>query len=155
MQTEEQTAGLKITFNIGEIQTVKFAIDNSMKQDSFSKSRLQFQIGAGVRFEPAKRNVVIDTIVDIFCDQDKARRICESVTRVVFYIENFDELFKVEGQQLKASDLVMKNLVSMSVSTTRGMLAAKTEGSILSGVYLPPVDVTNFKTLPPQGASAG
>ncbi len=148
-QVTEQPAALKINLNIREIQTLKFSIDNSMKQDSFDKSKLQFGIGVGVRFDPPKHEVSIDTMVDIFCDEQRTSKISESITRVKFGIENFDEVFTVKENQISAPDAVMNTLVSMAVSSTRGMLAAKTEGSILSGVYLPPVDPSSFRPMAP------
>ncbi len=151
VQPTEQPVALKISFNIREIQTLKFSIDNLMKQDSFDKSKLQFGIGVGVRFDPPRREVIVDTAVDIFCDEQRTRKISESITRVTFAIENFDEVFKVKENQISAPDAVMKTLVSMAVSSTRGILAAKTEGSILNGVYLPPVDPSSFRPMPPGG----
>ena len=43
-------------------------------------------------------------------------------------------------------DQFIQTLLSISLSTTRGILAAKTEGTNLKNVYLPVLNPTQFKS---------
>lgn len=150
----ETETKVNVLFRVSQIQTLKFSIDNSLKPESIDKDKLQFDVGIGIFFEPSNKTVNIDTMVNIFLDDQRAQKVCEAVVRTAFDIKNFEEVFTLEGESIKGPDMVVKNLIAMSVSSARGMLAAKTEGSILAGVYLPPIDISALPPFPsPEKAS--
>ena len=61
-----------------------------------------------------------------------------------FHIVNFDEVLIWEDENIKVPDPVMQHLIALTLSTTRGVLFDKLQGSFLSKIILPIFDVTKL-----------
>ena len=55
----------------------------------------------------------------------------------IFYVENLEELISQKKKEIKVDANLGNAIASISYSTTRGLLIARLQGTVLDGFYLP------------------
>ncbi|MDP3830182.1 MAG: hypothetical protein Q8Q47_02855 [Ignavibacteriaceae bacterium] len=136
---------INISFRIKNISTLEFSIRNIQLDQTFDKDQFPIQISLGTQIDPLNKFISVDTFVNIFADPENKNKICGLTTRVVYEVENLQSTVVVEGNNIKIPESFMTTLISIALSTTRGILTAKTEGTLLHDVFMPIVNPTSFK----------
>ncbi len=135
-----------INFGIKEIKTIRFSFNDIPDSDSIKTHDVQFQILPASFFNYEENIVGFDIILTAYIKVKQNKSVCELITRVSFIVNNLKEIVPEENKNTpKLPDQFIQTLLSISLSTTRGILFAKTEGSNLNKYYLPILNPANFK----------
>lgn len=146
----EQERKLNIDFGIKEISTLKFSLNNIPGGIDITKENIQFQIMPRSFINYENNIIGFEIAVNIFLEKNGRDNICELITRSSFEVSNLKEFVPLEKKDTPDLPMnFMQTLLSISLSTTRGILIAKTEGSILNGICLPILNPTSFKPVSP------
>lgn len=144
MSTEEKIeVGIKIT----AIKTLKFLINNTDEASKTDRSNFQFNISLATYISMEKKTIGFDVILDLFIDKEMKNHVAEFISRIDYSIINFENVVIKKEKEIVIADSVMMTLISIALSTARGMFASKIEGSALEGVYLPILNPSNFKPI--------
>jgi len=147
---QEQEKKININFGIKEISTLKFSLNNVPGVADITKGDVQFQIVPRSFINYEYSIVGFEIAVNISFEKNGRNNICELITRSSFEVNNLQEFVPPEKKDNPDLPMnFMQTLLSISLSTTRGILAAKTEGSILSGICMPILNPTSFKPASP------
>ncbi len=141
---------INITFKISSIKTLKFFIDNIDEIRQIDRKSFHFNITLGTLINPQTKLIGFDVIQVVYLDKELTRKVGELNSRIEFEIINFEEVVQHNEKikEIKVPDQVMTTLISISLSTARGIFASKVEGSALEGVYMPIVNPSTFKKPP-------
>ena len=132
-----------VTFGIENIQTLKFSYEDIPEIHALQKETVQFNVGMITNFDVENKKLAIDTLVDLLDTQTNIT-FCEIKTRIIFHIINFEDVFKAESGKITFSNDIMANFFVIAISTTRGNLFAKTEGSPIREIFLPIINPRDF-----------
>lgn len=145
MQHNTMSKKTSIQFLIEKITTLEFSIKN-LPDSKFSESyEYIFEVNPASAVDIPARTIDFITHIGIYSDTTKTKNICELITSVKYGIKNLDQFIDEKDENLlHLPDQFMQTLLSISLSTSRGILAAKTEGTILNNVYLPVLNPTQF-----------
>jgi len=135
---------IDITFTLSKIEILKFSYENILDVNNYSKDNIQLQVNIGTFFNIPDKLLGVDTNIDLFTDVSKSIKICELKTRIQFLILNFNDIFTVEEDKLHYPIEILPNFLGLALSTTRGILFTKLEGTLLHDVYLPIVNPSIF-----------
>lgn len=133
----------KFSLKIKDIKTVKFSIDNTVNLNN--NTDFNFNINSMLIVDKENKLVGFDIHITITPKINENDIFAEIKTRNLFEVLNFDEIIKEKNDGLEIPDQIIETLNSISISTTRGILTAKTEGTILQNVFLPLVNPKAFK----------
>jgi hypothetical protein len=140
-----------ISFGIKEIKTLKFNLSNLPEVSNISKDKFKFEVFPATFIGYEESIIGFDVIIHIFIEEPSRKDICELIVRIIYDVINLHEIVPAES---KASPQIpegfMHTLLSISLSTSRGVLFAKTEGSVLNGVSLPILNPLGFKLVKPN-----
>ena len=137
---------INIQFYIKDISTLEFSIKNLQLNLTELKENLIFKVTPSFSLDVVSKVVDINTLIGIYFDKKKQNRICELLTSIKFGVKNIDSFIdKKDDNLVNLPDQFIQTLISISLSTSRGILAAKTEGTILNGIYLPVLNPSKFK----------
>jgi len=138
---------IDITFRIASIKTLKFLIENIDEAIKIDKATFEFNISVAMFADPIKKIIGFKNVIEVFTDKSKMVKAGELVAQIIYEIINFDEVILHDESKklINIPDTFMTTLMSIALSTTRGVFAAKTEGSLLDGVYIPVLDPKVFK----------
>ena len=137
---------INIQFYIKDISTLEFSVKNLQLNLTELKENLIFKVTPSFSLDVVSKVVDINTLIGIYFDKKKQNRICELLTSIKFGVKNIDSFIdKKDDNLVNLPDQFIQTLISISLSTSRGILAAKTEGTILNGIYLPVLNPSKFK----------
>ena len=138
---------IDITFRISSIKTLKFTIDNTEEARNTDRKSFHFNIALGTAINTKNKVIGFEVIQDVYLDKELTKKVSELISRIEFEIINFEEVVKHDEKlkEIKIPDQVKTTLISISLSTSRGIFASKVEGSVLEGVYMPIVNPAAFK----------
>jgi hypothetical protein len=136
---------IQLSFAIQGIQIFNFSLDTSPKHQALGPDhRYTFEINAGALIDVSLKLIGIDFIVKVFTSVEKDDKVCELSLRMGYHIFNFDEIITFEDSSPIIPEFAMEHFIALTVSTTRGILFEKLQGSFLSQIILPLVDVTSL-----------
>lgn len=143
----KESKKIDVTFRISSIKTLKLLLDNTDEASKTDRNDFQFNISLTTFLDPVNKIIGFNVIQDIFIDKELTKKVCELITRIEFNVENFKEIVTHNDKikEFRIPDQFMMTLISISLSTSRGIFAAKVEGSALEGVYMPVVNPAQFK----------
>jgi|ERR1035437_9959313 hypothetical protein len=134
-----------ITFRIKEISTLEFSIKNIPEGISLDADNFKFDVIPQLFIE-AKKNIGFNIAINVLMGKDNPVLICTLLTRIAYEIINFEEFINPQdSNSIMIPDQFVQTLLSISLSTSRGILAAKTEGTILKNIYMPVMSPAGFK----------
>jgi hypothetical protein len=141
---------IDVSLRISSIKTHKFSIDNTDEIRKTDRKSFHFNIAIGTFFNPKNKIIGFDVIQDLYLDKELTKKVSELISRIEFEIINFEDVVKHNEKlkKIKVPDQIMITLISISLSTARGIFASKVEGSALEGVYMPIVNPKNFMKFP-------
>ncbi|MEM3091529.1 MAG: hypothetical protein QXD05_00125 [Candidatus Pacearchaeota archaeon] len=131
----------KIGFRLKKISLIKFFIENKLDSSSIDEKEIKFDIKIGLSIDDKNSIINVDTYVELSKDNYK---LCELITRISYEIKELEKLQKSDDKEINLPDIFVTTLISISISTTRGILSEKTKGTFLEGAYLPIVDPKKF-----------
>lgn len=108
--------------------------------------RKSFQIG----FNYSTGILTITVIIDFICrpENPEPLKLFGVAVQSDFKLMGFEEILKKnEKGQVDIPDDLLITLLSVSYSTTRGILADQTSGTDYANYFLPLVNISDFKTM--------
>ena len=135
-----------INFGIKEIKTIRFTLNNVPESETIKNEDVHFQILPASFVNYEEKIIGFDIILTVYIQKKVKNIVCELITRVSFIVNNLHDVIPEEDKNAsKLPDHFMQTLLSISLSTTRGILFSKTEGSVLNRFYLPILNPAGFK----------
>lgn len=137
---------VNVEFGIEGIQILQFSLDNSSGHQSLETNYpYTFQINSGVLFDSANKLIAIDFNIIIYTSKEKKDKVCELTVRVSFNVVNYDQVVVEKDNSVTIPDSFIHHIIAVTLSTSRGILFEKLQGSFLSNMVLPLFDVTQFQ----------
>jgi hypothetical protein len=134
---------LKAQLRIKGVELLKTQIN--LPSPEFSPKEFQFNIDLETRFDPVQKIAIIVTSSEVKADS-KPELLAVVSSACIFGIDNFDEVFKIVSEdKIDAPDEIMYILISISISTMRGVMFEQFRGTYLHGAVLPIIDPKQFK----------
>ena len=132
MEKENKTA-----YSLTQITTEQFAI----MEDAFTeKAHVELQTKLRFAFDPDRKYIVVFAMFN-FKQNNIAFIIIESGCHFAIQPDSWNKFLNANGTILTVPQSFMSHLASITVGTTRGILHAKTEGTIMSRFLIPPVNL--------------
>jgi hypothetical protein len=142
---------INFTFRIKQIATLEFSIKNIPEGISINPDIFKFGINPQLFIESDEKVIGFNTIINVIAEEASPNLICTLATRISFEIINFqDFVIPEDPNSLNLPDTFIQTLLSISLSTSRGILTAKTEGTVLKDVYMPVLNPAGFKPKPSE-----
>lgn len=139
---------MQFTFALKQIQIFNFSLDNSPKHQILPPDHLYtFEINSRVLIDDKQEIIGIDLISKIFTSAKKDEKVCELSLRISFSIKDFDKIIFKNDNVFEIPIPVSQHLIALTVSTARGILYEKVQGSFLSNVVMPIINVTKLKKI--------
>lgn len=136
METKNQ-----VGFVLRKITTEQFAIIES----SIDKSNEDFEVSNSARFGVQLEHKVVSSIVKVeFSQNNVPVVILEIACYFEILDENWNNFYDSESQQVKIPKSVASHFVVLAIGTLRGVLHAKMENTLLHGLIMPTVNVTQM-----------
>jgi len=137
---EAPRSDVSITMSLQEIKLHRFEVLQKPPVDEIEQSKLTFEFSINVRVEPDTRQVIISSIIKIYHDVTKTVYLGLIETSGSFEIVNFSEI--ADNNAIPTQALAL--LTGVLISTSRGVLLMKAEGTIIEGALLPITDSWAF-----------
>ncbi|MDR3597216.1 hypothetical protein [Clostridium sp.] len=133
------------TFRIKEILTLEFSIKNIPEDISTDPDSFKFEVLPQLFIE-SNKFIGFNTTINVLMGKDNPLLICSLLTRISYEIINFEDFIDPQNSNsITIPDQFVHTLLSITLSTSRGILAAKTEGTILRNIYMPVMNPAGFK----------
>lgn len=134
---------LQVQLKMKGVELVKSQINQPAA--NFSAKEFQFTLNIETKLDPLQQLAFIIVSVDIMAD-GKPDILATISSACIFGIDNFEEVFKkISEDKYDTSDNVMFMLISISISTLRGIMHEQLRGTYLHMAFLPIVDPKQFK----------
>lgn len=131
---------VSITITLQEIKLHRFEVLEKLPVKKIDKNRLTFEFSLNIKVEPESRQVIISNVITIYHDITKTVYLGLIETSGAFEISNFSEV--AQNNVLPTQALAL--LTGVVISTSRGILLMKAEGTIIDGALLPITDSWAF-----------
>lgn len=127
---------MQISFGLHSFKILDFDLNEDVTDYDEENSGYSFQF----RFEANKKDSTVSLLLKITAQEgEQADKIIARIeTRTTFHISKIEKV--MDGESLNLPDNLGITLLSISLSTTRGAFAAKTEGHLLENYLIPLVN---------------
>lgn len=132
------------TFRIFDIKLNSFQESKPDFDIPKNYKNFTFEVSVSSRINLEMSLIDIIVTVKIFIDKEKKNPIASIDTSSIFEVINLNEVMIKENQVIKIPEILVLTLIGISISTTRGMLIAKTSGSILQNAFIPVLNPSDF-----------
>lgn len=136
---------IEVGIKIIAIKTLKFLINNTEEALKTDRSNFQFNIALATYISIQKQVIGFKVIIDLYTDKEMKNKVAELIVAIEYNISNFEKVVIKKEKEITVAEFVMPTLISIAISTARGIFASKIEGSALEGVYLPIINPNNFR----------
>lgn len=137
---------VNIQFFIKEISTIEFSVKNSPNLKIKENNDAVFEVSPSTAIDTKSSTINFIIQIGIYSDNTKKESLCRLVSSIKYGIKNMEVLIdENDNNRIRIPNQFMQTLLSLSLSTSRGILAVKTEGTNLMNTYLPVLNPTNFK----------
>ena len=141
--SENISKNIDLRFKLKNIEILKTQINTA--QPEFKANEFQFTIHLETKIEPADKLILIGVNADIKAD-NKPELLGSFGAACSFEIENFAEIFfKTSENAYNIPNDVIVTLISLSISTLRGIMFDQLRGTYLHNAFLPILDPKEFK----------
>ena len=131
---------LDIRFKIKSYRIVKFNFNTSINEViEIEKENLKYNFKSGFSIRRELNQIGVLLGVDINLDRGQPINIFNSEFEYIFEIDDISK-FKHDDKSMTIPDQFMITLVSISFSTTRGIILGKSAGTILDKIIMPLID---------------
>jgi hypothetical protein len=131
-------------FRILSINLIDFQCRKTLPK-SFKKESIKFDFVLGGNGNNLKRIFSIDLTLNLYSSGSKELKLGSIKTTGDFEIPDFDNI--VVNDSVQIPENLLAAMIGAVVSTTRGFLILKSEGTILQGVVIP--FINSRQLLPP------
>lgn len=128
----------KIGFNLVSIKTEEFAI---LQENYLGKQKINMSIGLEFKANEKNKQIAVYTSFT-FNEKSKTFLIVKVSSHFVVKPDYWDSISS-ENRIVFPKNFII-HITMLAVGTTRGVLHAKTEGTIFNNFLIPPVDVTKL-----------
>ena len=139
---EEQALALPMKWQIKGVELVSLSLVAAQTTQPIQV--FSFNIGVEFRAAPAEKLVFVIVPVKIYNNDAPTIEVGTITVSCIYLIENFEEFVNIDGGIVRLPKNYYETLISVSVSTTRGVMASSFKGTILNGATLPIVDPRGF-----------
>jgi len=140
----EKKEGITASFRIIEVNLNSFQEFKPEIKIPENYNNYTYEIQVSSKVNKELRLIIISVLVKIFLDNEKKITLASIETSSIFEITNLNEIVKFEDEKLKIPEFLMATLIGISISTIRGMLLAKTSGSIIQNAIIPVINPSDF-----------
>lgn len=141
-----------IQISIKEVQLLDFSFTERVEQlkEPLPQNAYEFQFSAQAKVISTDKALGIQLMVSLFEKQNNERKIelCKIETRTIFHVENFEEVIKIDAENIAIPEVLTVTCNSIAFSTTRGMLVISLQDSIIKNAIMPIINPQVF--LPPR-----
>lgn len=107
----------------------------------FSANNFNFDINIETNVDSNQKIIIASTRVKINAD-DKKTELGRVICACVFSVSNFEEVVQMKAENtFELIEAFAETINSISISTTRGLMASELKGTILHYAFLPIIDV--------------
>lgn len=136
-------ASIQVNLKMKGVELIKSQINPPVP--GFAAKEFQFTLNVETRLDPVQQLAFIIISVDIKSD-NKPEVLGMVSSACIFGIDNFDDVFKkISENKYHTPDDVMFMLISISISTLRGVMYEHLRGTYLHAAFLPIIDPKQFK----------
>lgn len=129
---------------ITSIKTLKGNINSTNEESEMIVKQYQIECTSETTVNIDEKLIRVLFKVDIFVIDEKDKKTgtdASYTNEFIFQIDNLEELTKLLDNDIVEIDVELsKTLLSLSFSTSRGMIFNRTQGTILNGIILPVVN---------------
>jgi len=143
---ENKTIGITSKIQAITCNNFKLAAIKPADQKKLDKDKFAFEFNMNIKMEPIKNEVIIHSLTKIYAEDSKEFYLGEIETTGIFELHNFQEITKAYNGMMPNGVLSM--FIGVLLSTTRGILLVKSEGTFLSGALMPIINTGSFFTNP-------
>ena len=136
-------------FKIEKIEILHFSISSFSIDKIKSIDSPVFQFTSGFFFNQPDI-IGNDVKVEVFVDNSKSENICTLMTRFQYKIKDIEKFIPKDSKEINIPDDLLRELLRFSISTVRGIFFAKTEGTLLKDVHIPPIDISKMEKIKPE-----
>lgn len=142
----KEANALTARFQLRAIELHELAIHKL--NPGFVITNFNFEINVQTNVDRNQKIVIASTIVRINAD-DKTTEVGRVNCACIFSVANFDEVITMKSDNsFELIEPFAETINSISISTTRGLMASELKGTILHHAFLPIIDVKSLsKTL--------
>ena len=153
MDNQNQDQSLGIELQVVQIQEMNFALDESLwTLKDIDRDDLDVQMG--IKFQPIMRENHMSISVKVYYRykiDGEMKPIMSIEIATLFLIVDMDKHIENKETQFNDKSNIIPSLLNVAIGATRGFLAAKVSGTILSKYPLPLMDVNEvLSTVRPQ-----
>jgi hypothetical protein len=133
-----------INYIIQEIKILNFRIDPPLPEMNQPDEPYVFEISGDASTSETNNQLGIETTVEIYQDSDKAKLLCSIGTLIVYQLDDLKKILESPTSPDQTAPIkidFLKLFAANAVTTTRGILFAKTVGTHLEKLYLPAVNM--------------
>ncbi len=140
-----QEKEIEISTKIQSINLISFkTADNVLIK--LDKDKFVFEHGINVKISPGTKEIVVHSTTTIFAEIEKLNYLGEIETSGIFELLNFNEVTSPHNGNMPNGILAM--YIGVLLSTTRGFLILKSQGTIIEDALIPIIDAGKFFTKP-------
>lgn len=142
----KKNKALKVKFNFKEIKTLSFNFkepDHSIAKDT----HIQFKYESKFMIRPESDEIIIRLKIKAVEQDDNILGSIE--VEFIYQVKNLKQ-FETKENEIEIPDNLLRTLIFLTVSTTRGILFEKGTGTVLEKFIFPPIEIkplipTKFK----------
>ena len=141
--------GINISFGLKSFEILSSSFEK--KVNDFDEEKLGYQVQFRPGVNPEAGTVSIDMRVRAFLENDD-NTLGSIRTLTTYHLSNIDKLKNEDNAYLLPKNIAV-TLLSITLSTTRGAFAAKSEGSILAEYAMPLINPEDmYESSPLKGS---
>ncbi len=129
-----------INIRIKKIDVTDFSVESLSKSDAekIDINNFAFEYNSNMEINPTDRIVRVLNTIKVFNDLNKTLQLGNISVVGEFEFQNMNEILKLFNGQFPIG--VLSLFTNTILSTTRGILLMKSEGTIIEGAMLPLID---------------
>jgi|ERR1043165_9104046 hypothetical protein len=146
-QTDHQSKSMKelkevsLQTKIVEITFDEFKLEKSIKSGiKFNFDQFQYEFNISIDVNKVKGELSVNLTVNIFSDLEKKNKLGYITSHGIFLVVNFNEVIIND----KIPNVILANFIGVLISTTRGFLIVKAQGTPIEGAIIPIVTPNSF-----------
>lgn len=141
-----------LQYNLKGIKKLTSYINSldSLSIKNLTEEKVVAQKGFQFGFDKVDGIFTIRVLIDILCraDTPKPTKLFGTIVQYDFIFKDYKEIVKeIDENKVDIPDDLLITLMSVSYSTTRGILAMLSSGTDYQQVFLPLINIQEFKTL--------
>ncbi|MEO8085459.1 MAG: hypothetical protein ABI763_01490 [Bacteroidota bacterium] len=140
---EKELANLSVNTRIISVKLNNFSVAAIDKKiiPNLNKDSFAYEYGVQLLVDPPQKQIVVNCLIKIFSELDKKINLAEISSSGTFELLNLDEIVKKFNG---VPSFILPLFVGVLLSTSRGFLLLKSEGTIIEGATLPIIDTTTL-----------